>query len=185
MPARPMATATISFGLVSVPVKLYSASESSGTITFNWLHRTCGSRLKQQYICSSDGDVVEKDDMVKGYEFTKGQYVLFSPEEVKALDEKATNSIDIAEFVPLERVDRVYVDKVYYLGPDKGGEKAYRLLGEAMRETGRAALGQYTARGKQNLVLIRPQDGVMVMPQLHYANEVRSPKEVEVPDITV
>ncbi|MGE0353776.1 MAG: Ku protein [Gemmatimonadales bacterium] len=185
MPARPIASATISFGLVSVPVKLYSASEASANISFNWLHKKCGSRLKQQYICSNDGEVVEKDDMVKGYEFSKGQYVLFAPEEIKALEEKATNSIDIAEFVPLAQVDRVYVDKVYYLGPDKGGERAYKLLGEAMAETGRAALGQYAARGKQNLVLVRPQNGVLVMEQLHYANEVRATTEVELPDITV
>jgi len=185
MSARPIATATISFGLVSVPVKLYSASESSGSISFNWLHKSCGTRLKQQYVCPKDEVSVEKDDMIKGYEFSKGQYVLFTPDEIKALDEKATNSIDVNEFVPLKLVDRVYVDRVYYLGPDKGGEKAYRLLGEALKETGRAGLGQYAARGKQNLVLLRPQDGVLVMEQLHYANEVRKTSEVELPDTQV
>jgi DNA end-binding protein Ku len=106
---------------------------------------------------------VEKDEVGKGYEFAKGQYVTFTPEEIKALDEKATNSIDIAEFVPLEAVDRMYLDKVYYLGPDKGGDRAYRLLGEALKATGRAAVGQYSARGKQHLVLVRPLDGVLVM----------------------
>lgn len=185
MAARPIASATISFGLVSVPVKLFSAAESSGTISFNWLHKECGTRLKQQYVCPKDDEVVEKDDMIKGYEFSKGQYVLFTPDEIKALDEKATNSIDVNEFVPLKLVDRVYVDRVYYLGPDKGGERAYKLLGEALKETGRAGLGQYAARGKQNLVLLRPQDGVLVMEQLHYANEVRPPSEVDVPDTTV
>ncbi|HEV8123428.1 MAG TPA: Ku protein [Gemmatimonadales bacterium] len=185
MSARPIASATISFGLVSVPVKLYSASESSGSISFNWLHKSCGTRLKQQYVCPKDEAVVEKDDMIKGYEFSKGQYVLFTPDEIKALDEKATNSIDVNEFVPLKLVDRVFVDRVYYLGPDKGGEKAYRLLGEALKETGRAGLGQYAARGKQNLVLLRPQDGVLVMEQLHYASEVRKTSEVEVPDTQV
>ena len=112
--------------------------------------------------------------MVKGYEFAKGQYVLFSPEELKALEEKATDTIDIVEFVPLAKVDRVYLEKAYYLGPDKGGERAYRLLAEALEETGRAALGQYAARGKQYLVLVRPLDGVLVMEQLHYADELRS-----------
>lgn len=185
MAARPIASATISFGLVSVPVKLYSASESAGSISFNWLHKSCGTRLKQQYVCPKDEAVVEKDDMIKGYEFSKGQYVLFTPDEIKALDEKATNSIDVNEFVPLKLVDRAYVDRVYYLGPDKGGEKAYRLLGEALKETGRAGLGQYAARGKQNLVLLRPQDGVLVMEQLHYASEVRKTSEVEVPDTQV
>jgi DNA end-binding protein Ku len=185
MAARPIASANISFGLVSVPVKLYSAAESAANISFNWLHSKCGTRLKQQYICPKDEEVVDKDEMIKGYEFSKGQYVLFNPEEVKALEEKATNSIDINEFVPLEKVERVYLEKVYYLGPDKGGEKAYRLLGEALKDSKRAALGQYAARGKQNLVLVYPQDGRLVMEQLHYANEVRKPSEVEIPDTPV
>jgi DNA end-binding protein Ku len=185
MAARPIASASISFGLVSVPVKLYSAAESSATVSFNWLHKKCGTRLKQQYICPKDEDVVEKDEMIKGYEFSKGQYVLFNPEEIKALEEKATNSIDINEFVPMEKVERVYLEKVYYLGPDKGGEKAYKLLGEALKDAGRAALGQYAARGKQNLVLVYPQEGRLVMEQLHYANEVRKPSEVDIPDTTV
>jgi DNA end-binding protein Ku len=166
-------------------VSLYSASESSATISFNMLHKTCGSRLKQQYICSKEGGIVEKDDIAKGYEFAKGQYVTFTPEEIKALDEKATNSIDIAEFVPLGSVDRMYLDKVYYLGPDKGGDRAYRLLGEALKTTGRAAVGQYSARGKQHLVLVRPLDGVLVMEQLHYPAELRPAAEVPHPDTPV
>jgi DNA end-binding protein Ku len=185
MPPRPIASANISFGLVSVPVSLYSASESSATVSFNMLHKKCGTRLKQQYICPKEDVVVEKDDIAKGYEFSKGQYVTFAPEEIKALDEKASNSIDIAEFVPLSAVDRIYLDKVYYLGPDKGGDRAYRLLGEALRTTGRAALGQYSARGKQYLVLVRPLDGVLVMEQLHYQPELRPAAEVPHPDTPV
>jgi DNA end-binding protein Ku len=185
MPPRPISSATISFGLVSVPVSLYSASESAATVSFNMLHKSCGTRLKQQYICPKEGNVVEKDDIAKGYEFAKGQYVTFTPEEIKALDEKATNSIDIVEFVPLTAVDRIYLEKVYYLGPDKGGDRAYRLLGEALKDTGRAALGQYSARGKQNLVLVRPLDGVLVMEQLHYAAELRPASEVPHPETPV
>ena len=185
MPPRSIANATISFGLVSVPVSLYSASESSATVSFNMLHKSCGTRLKQQYICPTEGGVVERDEITKGYEFAKGQYVTFTPEEIKALDEKATNSIDIAEFVPLDSVDRMYLDKVYYLGPDKGGDRAYRLLGEALKATGRAAVGQYSARGKQHLVLLRPLDGVLVMEQLHYAAELRPVSEVPHPDTPV
>jgi DNA end-binding protein Ku len=185
MPPRSIGNASISFGLVSVPVQLYSASESSATVSFNMLHKTCGTRLKQQYICPKEGEVVEKDEVVKGYEFAKGQYVQFSPEEIKALDEKSTNSIDIAEFVPLSAVDRIYLEKVYYLGPDKGGDRAYRLLGEALKDTGRAALGQYSARGKQHLVLIRPLDGVLIMEQLHYGEELRPAAEVPHPDTPV
>ena len=181
MPARSIATATISFGLVSVPVNLYSSSESKASVSFNMLHKKCGSRLKQQYVCTKDSDIVARDDTVKGYEFAKGQYVILSPEELKALDEKATGAIDVLEFVPLAKVDRVYLEKVYYLGPDKGGDRAYRLLAAALEETGLAALGQYAARGSQYLVLLRPSNGVLVMEQLHYADEVRPSTEVTIP----
>jgi DNA end-binding protein Ku len=182
MSARPIGSATIAFGLVSVPIKLYSASESSAAVSFNWLHRKCGSRLKQQYVCAQDGEKVEKDDMVKGYEFAKGQYVLFSPEELKTLEEKSTGAIDIGEFVPAEQVDRLFLEKAYFLGPDKGGERAYKLLAEALKATKRAALGQYAARGKQYLVMVRPMGGGLVMEQLHYADEIRSIKDVEIPE---
>lgn len=178
MPARSIGTATISFGLVSVPVHVYSSSESTNAVSFNMLHKKCGTRLKQQYTCPKDGDIVPREEMTKGYEFAKDQYVVFSTEELKALEEKATNTIDIAEFVPLKEVDRVYLEKVYYLGPDKGGDRAYRLLSQALGETGRAALGQYAARGQQHLVLLRPMNGVIVMEQLHYKDELRSAGEV-------
>ena len=185
MPARSIASATISFGLVSVPVNLFSSSESSASISFNMLHSKCGSRLKQQYLCAGEGTVVEKDEVTKGYEFSKGQYVRFTPEEIKALDEKATNAIDIAEFVPLAAVDRIYLEKVYYLGAGKGGDRAYRLLVAALADTGRAALGQYSARGKQYLVLLRPMGNMLVMEQLHYAGELKSSDEVPLPDVTI
>jgi DNA end-binding protein Ku len=185
MAARSIGSATISFGLVSVPVNLFSSSESSAAISFNMLHTTCGSRLKQQYICSKEGSVVEKDEIGKGYEFSKGQYVRFSAEEIKALDEKATNAIDIAEFVPLAAVDRIYLEKVYYLGAGKGGERAYRLLVAALVDTGRAALGQYSARGKQYLALIRPMGDILVMEQLHYQGELKSADEVPRPDVVI
>jgi DNA end-binding protein Ku len=183
MPARTLGNATISFGLVSVPVNLYSTAESKATVSFNMLHKKCNSRVKQQYICpKDDNEVVSRDDMVKGYEFAKDQYVVFSNEEIKALDEKATGMIDIVEFVPLAKVDREYVDKSYFLGPDKGGDRAYRLLAAALADTGKAALGQYAAKGKQYLVLLRPKDNVIVMEMLHYADEVRSPSEVTIPE---
>lgn len=185
MPARSIASATISFGLVSVPVNLFSSSESSASVSFNMLHAKCGSRLKQQYLCASEGTVVEKDEISKGYEFSKGQYVKFTPEEIKALDEKATNAIDIAEFVPLAAVDRIYLEKVYYLGAGKGGDRAYRLLVAALADTGRAALGQYSARGKQYLVLLRPMGDMLVMEQLHYAGELKSADEVPLPEVAL
>jgi len=146
------------------------------------LHKKCGSRLKQQYTCPKDNEVVTRDETVKGYEFAKDQYVVLSVEELKALEEKATGMIDVLEFVPLAKVDREYLEKVYYLGPDKGGDRAYRLLCAALLDTGRAALGQYAARGQQHLVLLRPLNGVLVMEQLHYADEVRPTSEVTIPD---
>jgi DNA end-binding protein Ku len=181
MSAHSIGSATISFGLVSVPVKMFSTGESSAAISFNWLHKKDGARLKQQYVCSKDGDKVEKDEMVKGYEFSKGQYVIFTPEELKALEEKASGAIDIQEFLPAEQVDRLFQDRCYFLGPDKGGERAYALLSEALRQTGRIALGQYAARGKQYLILVRPLSGGLVMEQLRYADEVRSIDEVPIP----
>ncbi|MEE8193129.1 MAG: Ku protein [Gemmatimonadales bacterium] len=185
MSARPIAVATVSFGLVSVPIKLYSAAEPKSKVSFNWVHKDCGSRLKQQYVCKKDGEVVEREDMVKGYEFAKDQYVLFTPDELKALEEKATETIDIAEFVPAGQVERLYLNKTYYLGPDKGGERAYRLLSQAMRETGLSALARYAARGKQYLVLVRPMGDGLVMEQLHYADELRSFSEVPLGEGTV
>ena len=160
---------------------MFSTGESSAAISFNWLHKKDGARLKQQYVCSKDGEKVEKDDMVKGYEFTKGQYVIFATEELKALEEKATGAIDITEFVPAQQVDRVYLEKSYFLGPDKGGERAYRLLCEALKQTGRVAVGQYAARGKQYLISVRPLEDGLVMEQLRYASEVRSIAEVPIP----
>jgi DNA end-binding protein Ku len=183
MPARSISTATISFGLVSVPVNVYSSAESKASVSFNMLHKKCNGRLKQQYICPRDNnEVVTRDDTVKGYEFAKDQYVVLTPEELKALEEKATSTIDIVEFVPLAEVNREYVSKSYYLGPDKGGDRAYRLLAAALKESGKAALGQYAARGQQHLVLLRPFNKRLVMEQLHYADELRTTDEVPVPE---
>ena len=183
MPARAIGTATISFGLVSIPVKLYTTSESGSDISFNMLHDACGSRLKQQYICTKDGEVVDREHTVKGYEFAKGQYVVLTTEELKALDAVATNAIDLAEFVPAAKVDPLLVEKSYYLGPDKGGERAYRLIGQAMIESGLIGVATYSARGKQYVVAVRPFQNGLVMHQLRYADEVKDWAEVPMPDL--
>ena len=184
MPARAIGTATISFGLVSIPVKLYTSTESGSDLSFNLLHGgDCGSRLKQQYICIKDGSVVERDQMVKGYEFTKGQYVMLGTDELKALDAVATNAVDIQEFVPAAKVDPVLVEKSYYLGPDKGGERAYRLIAEAMIASGLVGVASYSARGKQYVVALRPYQNGLVMHQLRYADEVKPWSEVPMPDL--
>jgi len=185
MAARSIASLTVSFGLVSIPVKLYSATEASRAISFNLLHKDCGSRLKQQYLCIKDEVPVAREDMVKGYEFAKDQYVIFTPEELKALEEAGTHTAEITEFVPISAVDPVYFDKAYYLAPDKGGAKPYALLARALQESDRCALGRWAARGKQYIVMIRPVDGGLVMQQLLYAGEVRPIKDIEIPSTEV
>jgi DNA end-binding protein Ku len=185
MPARSIGTGTLSFGMVSIPIRTYAAGESASAVSFNLLHAKCKSRLKQQYVCPKDNEIVPREQMVKGYEFSKEQYVTFTEEELKAMAEEAQKAIEITEFVPASRVDPVYFDGAYYLGPDKGGEKAYKLLNEAMKQTGRAALAKWAARGKQYLVMIRPVRNGLVMQQLLYADEVRSIKEIEIPETEV
>jgi DNA end-binding protein Ku len=180
MAARSIGTGTVSFGMVSIPIRMYSAGESSAAVSFNWLHPKCKSRLKQQYFCPKDNEVVARDQMIKGYEFSKDQYVTFTEDEIKAMAEESQKAIEITEFVPLSKVDPIYFDGGYYLGPEKGGEKAYKLLTEAMKQTGRSALAKWAARGKQYLVLIRPVANGLVMQQLLYADEVRSFSEVPV-----
>jgi len=179
MGARAISSGTISFGLVAIPVKLYT-SASSEQVRFNMLHAKCGSRVKQQYLCPVDDEVVERADTVKGYEYARGQFVRFTDEELKALEAERNNGIEICEFVPLSSVDFVQVEKSYYLGPDRGGDKPYRLLGECMRKLGVVAVGRWSARGKEQLVLIRPYaDEGLVLHQLYYANEVRDFSEID------
>ena len=166
--------------------ELFSAAESQAAISFNLLHARCKGRLKQQYVCPrDDNEIVPRDQMVKGYEFAKDQYVTFSEEEVKALAQETERAIEITEFVPAAQVDPIYFDGAYYMGPDEGGDKAYHLLAEAMRQTGRSALAKWAARGKMYLVLIRPMGKGLVMQQLHYADEVRSIDDVPVGDADV
>ena len=185
MAARSIASLSVSFGLVSIPVKLYSATEASRAISFNLLHKTCVSRLRQQYFCVKEDVPVPREDMVKGFEFAKDQYVIFSPEELKAMEEAGTHMAEITEFVPIDAIDPVFFDKAYYLAPDKGGAKPFALLTEALREAGRCALGRWAARGKQYIVMIRPIEDGLVMQQLLYAREVRSIKDLEIPKTEV
>ena len=186
MAARSIGSLTISFGLVAIPVKLYSATEASRQISFNLLHKTCGSRLRQQYFCVKEDVPVSRDEMAKGYEFAKDQYVMFSPEELKALEEAGTQTADINEFVPISAIDPVYFDKAYYIAPDKGGAKPYALFAKALRESKRCAVGRWAARGKQYIVMIRPgDDDGLVMQQLMYAGEVRPMSEIDIPKMDV
>jgi DNA end-binding protein Ku len=180
MAARSMASLNISFGMVSIPVDLFTATVSSEKISFNLLHAKDGSRLKQQYVCVKEGTVVERNEIVKGYEFAKDQYVQFSAEEIKALDEAGSDTIDIVEFVPLTSVDPLYFDRSYFLAPGKGGARPYALLSAALRETRRCAVGHWASHGRDHMIVLRPLDKALVMHQLHFAAEVRSIEDIGV-----
>lgn len=183
MAARSIASLSLGFGLVSIPVRLYSATESSATIHFNLLAKD-GSRVKQQYIAESSGEVVPRAEMVKGYEFEKDRYVVFQPDELKALENNASHLIDIVSFIPVEAVDPIYFDKAYFLAPDKRGGKPYNLLKAAMRESGRCALARWAWKGKQYVVQVRANDEGLVLQQLLYADEVRSLKDLDIEQST-
>lgn len=183
MAARAIGSGTVSFGLVSIPVKIFTTNKSTSHISFNMVHAKCGTRVKQQYICPTDEEVVKRSDMAKGYEFSKGQYVVFTNEEIKAVEAVSNNQIELAEFVPEDQIDSVYVDKHYYLGPDKGGERAYKLLNRAMTDTGLVGLAKYSARGKQYMVLVRPYgEKGLIMHQLRFSDEIKSFDEVPFED---
>lgn len=185
MSPRPIATGTVSFGLVAIPIKMYSTAESSQAVRFNMIHEKCGSRVKYKYYCPTDEELVERDELTKGFQYTKDKYVLFSAEELNALTPEPTHAVEITEFVPAETVDPIYFDKAYYLGPDKGGARPYKLLAEAMKKTGRVALARYAARGKDYVVMVRPYMDGLVMQQLYYGDEVRAFDEVPVDDASV
>jgi len=182
---RAIASGQIAFGLVTIPVKLFSAAESSERISFNMLHQDCGSRVQQQLFCPKDERTIERSEIVKGYEFSRGQYVLFSEDELKAMEEKATQSIEISEFVPRDKIDPIYFSKAYYLAPDRGAERAYTLLSKALEQTGRWALAKYAARGKQYLVALRPVGKGLVMQQLYYPNEIRAMEDLDIGEAIV
>jgi DNA end-binding protein Ku len=184
MAARSIASLTLSFGLVSIPVKLYSATETASAVKFNLLAKD-GSRLKQQYVSEKDQRVVPRAEMVKGYEFEKDRFVLFTPEELKALEEASSPTIEIMAFIPERSVDPLYYDKAYLLAPDKRGGKPYALLAEAMRASGRCALAKWAWKSKQYVVQVRPVEDGLVLQQLLYADEVRSLKDLDIEKVAV
>ncbi|HSV61468.1 MAG TPA: Ku protein [Variovorax sp.] len=183
MAARSIASLSLGFGLVSIPVRLYSATESSATIHFNLLAKD-GSRVKQQYISEKDQQVVPRSEMVKGYEFEKDRYVIFQPDELKALENNASHLIDIVSFIPVAAVDPIYFDKAYFLAPDKRGGKPYNLLKAAMLDSARCALARWAWKGKQYVVQVRAGEDGLVLQQLLYADEVRSLKDLDIEQST-
>lgn len=183
MSARPLSSTTISFGLVSIPIKLYTAT-SAQNVHFNQLHSKCGGRLKQRMWCPVDNEYVERADIVKGYEFGKNQYVQFEESELKTMEAERFQTLDLVEFVPESTVDFIYIEKSYYIGPDKGGNKAFNLLTKAMRRMERIAVGRYWTRGKVQLVLMRPYKKGLILHQVFYANEVRDYEDVDLGEDT-
>jgi DNA end-binding protein Ku len=178
MPPHPVGPGTISFGLVSIPVKLYTAAASAG-VSFNQLHAACGSRIRQQTFCPKCNETVERSALARGYEVARDQYVRISDDELKGLEGEASKMIDIAGFVPLSSVDPIYFEKTYYLGPDKGGEKAYRLLADAMARSERVALAKFVMRGKESLVLVRAAQDGLLLHTMYFADEVRNFGEID------
>jgi DNA end-binding protein Ku len=177
MPARAIDTATLSFGLVSIPVKIYSTGEPSHEVHFHLVHEGCGERLRQQYVCPEHGKV-ERDEMIKGYELTKGNFVELSKSELSALEAVASDEIAITEFVPVGAVDPLFYERHYYLGAGKGGDRAYQLFRDALEDSELVAIASYAARGKQYTVLLRPYETGLVMHQLRYPDEVKAWSEI-------
>jgi DNA end-binding protein Ku len=178
MAARSIGSGTISFGLVSIPFKLYTAT-SAKSVSFNMLHAKCGGRMKQQMFCPVDNEVVPRDQIVKGFEYAKEQFVRFTEDELKKLESPRTDELELVEFVPQSTVDLLYIEKSYYLGPDKGGDKAYQLLSESMERSGKIAVGRYWTKGKEQTVLVRPYKKGLVLHYVFYADEVRAFDEVD------
>lgn len=178
MAARSIGSGTISFGLVSIPFKVFTAT-SAKTMSFNMLHKACGSRLKQQLLCPVENVVVERSDTIRGFEYARDQYVKFTDEELKTMESERTGMLELQEFVPAESVDFLFIEKSYFIGPDKGADRAYALLALALERNDKLAVGRFAQRGKDNLVIVRPYKKGLVLHECYYADEVRSFDDVE------
>jgi DNA end-binding protein Ku len=184
MPPRALLTGTLTLGLVTVPIRLYTATRSEG-VAFHLLHEACGNRIQNRTYCPVCAVAVPREELVRGFEVNPEEYVRFTDAEIKALEDQGSGVIDILEFVPLDQVDPVYFERTYYLGPGKGGDQAYQVLRQAMADRGRVALATYAMRGKSHLVLLRPVGDGLHLHTLYYADEVASFAEVERPDASV
>jgi DNA end-binding protein Ku len=178
MASRPVGSGNISFGLVSIPVKLFSATRPRA-VSFNLLHGKDLSRIQQKIYCPVDDAIIDRSELVRGFEVEKGRYVTFTDEELKAMEAHNEHSIEITEFLPVEKIDPVYFEEAYYLGSEANAAKAYRLLADAMGESKRVALGRFTMRGKEHLVMIRPFGKGLMLHTIYYADEVRPAEDVD------
>jgi DNA end-binding protein Ku len=172
----------LTFGLISMPVKLFSGARSSG-ISFNMLHREDLSRLKQQYVCLADGKVVERSDIVKGYEYRKDEYVVIEPEEIKKIEPQTAKTMEILEFVKTSEVDPVYFESSYYMIPDEAGRRPYALLTKAMEESEYVAIAKLTRHNREYTVFLRPHEGGMMLHTMYYKEEVREVEGFGAPDV--
>jgi DNA end-binding protein Ku len=184
MALRPLRNATISFGLVSIPVRFYTATKSED-IHFNLLHASCGSRVNRKWWCPQHEEIVSSDELVRGYPVTKNKYVTFSDEEIDALETDDNRALDITEFVDLKEIDPVFYEKAYFLGPAPGGGKTYKLLATAMKKENKVAVARWVAGGKEHLVVVRPYDKGLVLHTMYYADEVRDFGAIDIEDAPV
>jgi len=172
----------LTFGLISMPVRLFSGARSSG-ISFNMLHRTDKSRLKQQYICQAEGVVVDRADMVKGYEFRKDEYIIIEPDEIKKIEPQTAKTMEILEFVKTADVDPVYFESSYYMMPEEAGRRPYALLTKALEESEYVAIAKITMHNREYTVFLRPHEGGMMLHTMYYAEEVKKVEGFGAPDV--
>jgi DNA end-binding protein Ku len=172
----------LTFGLISLPVRLFSGARSTG-ISFNMLHREDGSRLKQQYVCLKDGEVVERSEMVKGFEFRKGEYIVIEPEEIKKIEPQTAKTMEILEFVKASEVDPIYFESSYYMIPEEAGRRPYALLTKAMEESEYVAIAKLTMHNREYTVFLRPHEGGMMLHTMYYEEEVRKVEGFGAPDV--
>ncbi|MDW7651141.1 MAG: Ku protein [Bacillota bacterium] len=167
----------ISFGLVSIPIKLFPATEQKD-VKFRYLHKTCQAPLRYQRVCSACGQEVSQEDIVRGYEYESGRFVIINEEDLDKIPDERTRTLDIVDFVSLEEIDPLYFDKTYYLAPGEAGEKAYALLRQAMAETGKIAVAKVVIRNKESLAVLRGYQNLLVMETIFYPDEIRNPAQL-------
>lgn len=184
MALRPLRSATITFGLVAIPVKFYTATRQED-ISFNLIHQECGSRVNRKYWCPVHERIVEYEELIRGYQFTKGKYVTFTDEELEALESDDNRAVEITEFLDLKQIDPVYFERGYFLGPGEGGGKTYNLLANAMKKQNKVAVARWVSNNRENLVIIRPYEHGIILHTMYYADEVRDFNAIDVPEDAV
>lgn len=184
MALRPLRSATITFGLVSIPVRFYTATRQED-ISFNLLHASCGTRVNRKYWCAEHEEFVSNDELIRGYQISKGRYVTFTDEEIEALHTDDNRALDITEFLDLKQIDPIFFERAYFLGPGEGGNKTYRLLSAAMKKQQKVALARWVSGGREHLVILRPFENGIILHTMYYADEVRDFGAIDIPSDTV